>query len=231
MYFYSKINFMLKYILLIPILFYFQTYSQSSGNISADGGINRGNLRFFDNSSQDYKGSIFLFNEWNKIAHVKLKGSVKLEDIYKVNFNIKTNSFAKKIDDKSIFTYDLKFIDYILIDKRKFKFLSYSDLQSDKLYEIIYESNTNTLLKGFSVSLHKSDSRGYNTSASIGEWRTKTTYFLSNNSSIIKIKLSKKSILNYFNSNSKIVDYIKKNKIKCRSEQDVIRVLKYAESL
>jgi hypothetical protein len=209
-------------------------YTQTNFNAGIAIGGNDTNYgsSFFYNTRNVILGSVYLFDEWDNSAEIHTLSSEKFL-VRNINLNINRNAFeAKLTDSDSIFSFNFNNIKQVVINEKIYKNYFYND--DNRVYEIIYETEKFSIMKGFSVKLVKGH---YNpmVNRSNDKYSKFSSYFIKLNNSIKPFKLRKKSVINLFsadkNSISRLEIYVNAKKLSYKKEKDVIQILDYAFNL
>ena len=209
-------------------------YTQTNFNAGISIGGNDTNLgsSFFYNTRNVILGSVYLFDEWDNSAEIHTLSSEKFL-VRNINLNINRNAFeAKLTDSDSIFSFNFNNIKQVVINDKIYKNYFYND--DNRVYEIIYETEKFSIMKGFSVKLVKGH---YNPMVRISndKYSKFSSYFIKLNNSIKLFKLRKKSVINLLsadkNSISRLEIYVNTKRLSYKKEKDVIQILDYAFNL
>ena len=209
-------------------------YTQTNFNagISIGGNDTNYGSSFFYNTRNVVLGSVYLFDEWDNSAEIHTLSNERFL-VRNINLNINRNAFeAKLTDSDSIFSFNFNNIKQVVINGKNYKNYFYND--DNRVYEIIYETEKFSIMKGFSVKLVKGH---YNPMVRISndKYAKFSSYFIKLNNSIKPFKLRKKSVINLFsadkNSISRLEIYVNTKKLSYKSEKDVIQILDYAFNL
>jgi hypothetical protein len=209
-------------------------YTQTNFNAGIATGGNDTNFgsSFFYNTRNVILGSVYLFNEWDNSAEIHtLSNEIFL--VRNINLNINRNAFeAKLTDSDSIFSFNFNNIKQVVINGKNYKNYFYND--DNRVYEIIYETEKFSIMKGFAVKLVSSSGNPM-VNRSNDKYSRFSSYFIKLNNSIKPFKLRKKSIINLLsadkNSISRLEIYINTKKLSYKNEKDVIQILDYAFNL
>ena len=209
-------------------------YTQTNFNAGISIGGNDTNLgsSFFYNTRNVILGSVYLFDEWDNSAEIHTLSSEKFL-VRNINLNINRNAFeAKLTDSDSIFSFNFNNIKQVVISDKIYKNYFYND--DNRVYEIIYETEKFSIMKGFSVKLVKGH---YNPMVRISndKYSKFSSYFIKLNNSIKPFKLRKKSVINLLsadkNNISRLESYVSNKKLSYKREEDVVQILDYAFNL
>ena len=220
-------NILIVFCLLSSGLVYTQT-NFNAGIAIGGNDINYGSS-FFYNTKNVVLGSVYLFDEWSNSAEIHTLSSEKFL-VRNINLNINRNAFEAKLTySDSIFSFNFNNIKQVVINDKIYKNYFYND--DNRVYEIIYETEKFSIMKGFSVKI-VSSSENPMVNRSNDKYAKFSSYFIKLNNSIKPFKLRKKSVINLLsadkNSISRLEIYINTKRLSYKSEKDVIQILDYA---
>ena len=225
---------MKKILVILCLLLSSSVYTQTnfSAGFSVGGNdLNYGST-FFYNTRNVILGSVYLFDEWNNTAEIHTLADERFL-VRNINLNINRNAFeAKLTGSDSLFSFNFNNIKHIVINDKIYKNYYYND--DNRVYEIIYETEKFSIMKGFSVKLVKGH---YNPMVRISndKYAKFSSYFIKLNNSIKPFKLRKKSVINLLsvdkNNISRLETYVNAKKLSYKKEKDVIQILDYAFNL
>ena len=221
-------------LVVLCLLFSTSVYTQtnfSAGFSMGGNDLNYGST-FFYNTRNVILGSVYLFDEWNNNAEIHTLSNERFL-VRNINLNINRNAFeAKLTDSDSIFSFNFNNIKQIVINDKTYKNYYYND--DNRVYEIIYESNKFSIMKGFSIKLVSSSGNPM-VNRSNDKYAKFSSYFIKKNNSIKPFKLRKRSIYNLLNDDkniiSRIESYVVNKKLSYKREDDVVQILDYAFNL
>ncbi len=194
---------------LLCLLLSLSVYTQTNFNAGLSTGGNDTNFgsSFFYNTRNVILGSVYLFNEWDNSAEIHTLSSEKFL-VRNINLNINRNAF------------------------KIYKNYFYND--DNRVYEIIYETEKFSIMKGFAVKFVSSSGNPM-VNRSNDKYSRFSSYFIKLNNSIKPFKLRKKSVINLLsaekNSISRLEIYVNTNSLSYKKEKDVIQILDYAFNL
>lgn len=186
-------------------------------------------LKKTGNASEDSK---YLFSKWEgdfQMFFIQKKGL----SIKNLNYNIDTNKLESKIGKDSLFQFDIDKVDFIKYDSKKYKFYNFN--QSNQLYQELYVSSGKIIfLKGYKL-IFKDIFVNPMTNAVISEakYEKKEKYFCKiSDNKFVQIDLKKKSIINLLgDKSSQIEKYVSDSKLSYSSEEDLIKILDFYNTL
>lgn len=221
-------------ILLIAVMTVGLSSAQTNNNVENNGAQVFGNVA---NSSRSYgstsstfinptkkaQGSVHLFKDWSNIAVIHTADKQKFS-LKNINLNIERNTFESKISEDSIFSFSFNNIDRFVINNRVFKSLYYDN--SNRVFEVVYESGKLTLLKGYKIQLVKGSPNPMLNRSSDKNVQKKF-YFIKQGNSIKPFRLKKSNILGLLSSDqAKTAEkYAKDNRLSFKKDADLNRIL------
>jgi len=193
--------------------------------------LQTGNFARVVNQKKDIKGSIHLFENWNNDVVIRTFNK-KSYIIKNFNFNVKDNNFESKVGNDSVFIFDFKNVDFVHINSRKFKKIYQSSIRSERIFEIIYERNSFSLIKEYNSILKINDPDPLMFKKNLNEYRIRGTYYLKEGNNLIKFKLRKKNILEVMKSeSSKVEEYAKVKGLSFKKDDDLRKIFDFYDSL
>jgi len=209
-------------------------YTQTNFNAGLSMGGNDTNFgsSFFYNTRNIVLGSVYLFDEWNNSAEIHTLSNEKFL-VRNINLNINRNAFeAKLTDSDSIFSFNFNNIRHIVINDKIYKNYYYND--DNRVYEIIYQSNKFSIMKGFSIKVVSSSGNPM-VNRSNDKYARFSSYFIKRNNSIKPFKLRKRSIYNLLDNDKNVISrlesYISNKNLSYKREKDVVQILDYVFNL
>ena len=150
-----------------------------------------------------------------------------------INLNINRNAFeAKLTDSDSIFSFNFNNIRHIVINDKIYKNYYYND--DNRVYEIIYQSNKFSIMKGFSIKVVSSSGNPM-VNRSNDKYARFSSYFIKQKNSIKPFKLRKRSIYNLLDNDKNVISrlesYMSNKNLSYKREKDVVQILDYVFNL
>ena len=225
---------MKKFLIVLCIVLSTAFYGQTNFNAGISMGGNDVNYgsTFFYNTRNVVIGSVYLFDEWTNSAEIHTLSNERFL-VRNINLNINRNAFEAKLNDSdSIFSFNFNNIKNILINDKTYKNYFYND--DNRVYEIIYESEKFSIMKGFSIKLV---SKGANPmlNRANDKYAKFSSYFVKRDNTIKPFRLRKKSIYNLLDNDKNIISrldfYITSENLSYKNEDDVAQILDYAFNL
>ncbi len=185
-----------------------------------------GAFSFFTNPAKGVDGSVYLYENWNNSVIIHTSDNKKLL-IKNVNLNLMRNAFEAKITQDSIFSFNFNNIEKFVVNNREFKNFYYDD--DNRVYELIFDSEDLSILKGFEIKIIEASSNPMNNRPR-DRYIQNSSFFVKKGGKIKPFVLKKSKILNLFEDDGKIVkikEYVQKNNLSYRNESDVQKIMKY----
>ncbi len=180
-------------------------------------------------NGEKYIGSFFLFDNWKNNCKIQING--KEFRLNNVNFNIQSNEFLSKIGEDSVFTVLPKYIDFITINNKKFKYHLYKG--ENKFFEVLLDTkNIFSLFKGHYIRIIPKSEVGM-LNRPYDEIRREKKFYILNGSKLIGFKLKKKDILKRIDKDKQniIIKYVVEKKLSYKREKDVVEIFKYYNTI
>jgi hypothetical protein len=175
--------------------------------------------------------SQYLFSQWDENSQIFFSES-KVFAIKNLNYNIDSKKLESIIGKDSIFQYNVNRIDFIKRNDKKYKFYNYND--SNQLYQELYVSKNVVFLKGYKLILKEAFINPL-TNAVISEAKSVIVekYFCKvSDKDFAQLDLKKKAILKLMGDKSSQVDkFVSESKLNYSSENDLIKIFNYYDTL
>ena len=182
-----------------------------------------------NDGGEKFKGSYYLFKDWNNKGKVQLSG--KLYTFNNVNFNIQNNEFMSEIGQDSVFTVIPRYIDFIEINNKKYRYELFDG--QNKFFEVLYSAkNKSSVLKGFHIRVIPKSEMGM-LNRPYDELRKEEKLYISNGKEIGLYKPKKKELLKFIETSrqAEILKYMKAQKLSFKKEKDIIKLFEYYDTL
>ncbi len=184
----------------------------------------------FFNPKKAIDGSVYLFSGWKNYAGIFTNDNQKFS-LNNINLNIERNTFESKTSEDSIFTFSFNNIDKFVVNNKIFKNFYYNN--DNRIFEMIYESDEFSILKGYRVILIEGSANPM-VNRKNSKLVQKSSYYIMKGKSISPFKLSKKKVLGLVEDNpdriKKIEQYAKDNNLSYKKAYDVQRMLAFSSS-
>ncbi|MFC6999674.1 hypothetical protein [Rufibacter roseus] len=216
------------------------TYLQSLGNYHSPG------VQGFDNRYQGMNGHPYFVDVWlpGKLE-VQIGNTQKTQPFtgLKLKYDVYSNQLGAIIpatkdtlllstDVVKSFQMELPGYDQ-MVEFRKYPQAAALDPKlANTFFAILHQGNA-TLLKGAGKLKIDANYKGaYSANQPFDQLVDQVHYFVLNNGQMQKVKLNRKSILNALvDQEEKLKDYLKKEKLSLNTEQELIKVIAYYNSL
>ena len=194
-------------LILIPVS------AQNSSTTASINGIfeayenNAGRVYAVSKSNNSVKGSVYLFDKWQNVAKI-YKQNKQVISLSNINLNLQKNIFESRIYQDSIIAFDLNDIDKVIVNGNLYREYTYEG--DTKIFEVIYESETFSILKNSSVKLIES-SPDPKLNRQESKYIKKYQYYVKEGEEVFKSRLNKKVILDLVNNDEAKADFIEKH--------------------
>lgn len=187
---------------------------------------------------KDIDGTPYLFENWQMGKVISKKDGEEVAVEHLLNFNGYTKSFEVRKDQQFI-TLDEKFYSEIRVasnDGDATKALVFKTnahpIYKSRFMKVVFEGTDFVVLHDFQMRLAKREVQGYATNEEIQEFQDNSTYYVVRDQKAKGFKTKKKSLLSAFkDQESALKSYIKKNKLKIDTDDQLIAFLRYYEGL
>lgn len=190
-----------------------------------------GTATFF-NPKFDREGSIYLFEDWGQSATIYPKGTDQVVRENNMNFNIQRSMFETRVAGDSIVAYNFASIDKIVVGGRVFKSFYLDEIKRNKSFEVIYESDEFSILKGYEVDILEASPNPM-IARPRDKYIQRATYYIETATTLEEFKLKKKSILAVLPKEQakRAKDYSYKYDMSFSDESEVKMILNYASRI
>jgi hypothetical protein len=194
-------------LILIPVS------AQNSSTTASINGIfeayenNAGRVYAVSKSNNSVKGSVYLFDKWQNVAKI-YKQNKQVISLSNINLNLQKNIFESRIYQDSIIAFDLNDIDKVIVNGNLYREYTYEG--DTKIFEVIYESETFSILKNSSAKLIES-SPDPKLNRQESKYIKKYQYYVKEGDEVFKSRLNKKVILDLVNNDEAKADFIEKH--------------------
>jgi hypothetical protein len=181
---------------------------------------------YFVNPARAVDGTVYLFEDWNNAGVIH--AADQRFALNNINLNIERNSFESKVGKDSLFSFNFNNVEKFVINGRTFKNYYWED--DNRVYEIIYESDSWSIIKGFKI-VEITGSANPMLNRTRDRMVRKTFYYLKDDKGIHYFKLRKNRILKLVEGGkkeaNKVENYAKENSLSFKKEEDVRKILSY----
>ncbi len=226
-------------ILLFLISFTSATFAQIANGLAPDPSssfngftkLDDGFLRLrTDPKKVEVKGTVYAFKDWGNIGSLHIDG--KNHHLADVNFNMWTNTIESRVGKDSVYIFDLANVEYASINNRKFKSFYFAKENKDKIFEVLYDGDEFTMLKGYEVGIKRGDPDPLMVKKVVNKYFTTKTYYIKDGNNFKAITLKKKSMLPLFKDKANVVGvFVKQNKLSFKKDKDLKKIFDYYNSL
>lgn len=231
---------MVKYILLLMLIFSVGLLTAQNGSIEnnqgqafstlANGMKNFGASASFKNHVKEIKGTVYLFDNWEN-SGIIITTSKQRYLVRNININIQQNILQSRISKDSLFSFNFNNIDNFVINDKVYKNF-YTTNNGSRIYEIIYESDEFSILKGFDLQLVLGSPNPM-VNRSNDKYVRKKGYYLSSDATIVPFHLSKNGVLKLLNGHkeriAKIEQFMDSERLSYKNEEDIKKALEFVE--
>lgn len=175
--------------------------------------------------------SQYLFSQWDENSQIFFSEN-KVFSIKNLNYNIDSKKLESIIGKDSIFQYNINRIDYVKRSDKKYKFYNFND--SNQLYQELYVSKNVLFLKGYKLIIKEAFINPM-TNTVISEQKSVIIekYFCKvSDQDFMPLDLKKKSVLKLMgDKSSQIEKFVSNSKLSYSSENDLIKIFNYYDTL
>lgn len=179
-------------------------------------------------------GSPYLYDSWNN--HSKIFFRDKTYEIKSFNYNIYADRFEAKLSSDSVFVINSWNVKKVLINDRVFNQFMDPETKSNSYFEDLIDFDNYRILRKYSVKI-KSGAVNPLTNEKLANdelVKYETFYIYNNaNNNLDKVKLKKSSIESLFKKESinDLNKFIKANRLKYNDINEIIKIVKYYNTL
>lgn len=198
-----------------------------SGNLNKYGATTR-----FVNPPKKVMGSVYLFDNWDSkgVLYTKTRNKYIVKNL---NLNMQRNVFEARISKDTIFSYYFNNIDKFVINGKVYKSL-FSE-KGKRLYEIVYESDDFSIIKGFHIEYITGSVNPMLRRLNDKYVRVQTFYVKRNDEVIKRFRFNKKTVLKLLEDNpernQKFMQYMEDNSFSFKKSDDVKSALIFSERI
>jgi hypothetical protein len=182
----------------------------------------------FNNKGLD--GSIYLFENWENRGEIQIES--KKYVVSNINYNIKHNKILMRIEGDSTFVFDIINLDKLSINGRQFTSVYNANENDNRIYEVIYQDNNRSLLKGYFVSFIEASpnpmvNRGRN------EIKQGHSYFIYENGKLKPFRMKKSNTLSLVNNDKskELERYVKSKHLSYKKEKDMVKIFDHVSEI
>lgn len=195
-------------------------------------GANRaafGSSSIIRNPKRPIDGTVYLYESWSNYATVSSEETkVRLDNL---NFNAQRNAFQSKIGKDSVFTFNFRNLNKVVVKNKTFKNVYSPVHQKSRVFEIITETKDFTIYKDYRIEI-KEGNPNPQRGAPNDKYLLRFDYYVSQGENFDKISLKKSKVLKLMGDKAdKVESYIKSNKLKVKRSKDFAKIIEYYNSL
>jgi hypothetical protein len=198
--------------------------------VSASNGMKSsyGASAYFVNPARAVDGTVYLFDNWKNAGVIYATTNQRFA-LNNINLNIERNSFESKVGKDSLFSFNFNNIEKFVINGRTFKNYYWND--DNRVYEIIYEGQQWSIIKGFKI-VEVTGSANPMLNRTRDRIVRKMFYYIKDDKGIHPFRLKKNKILKLLNADDakaeKIKNFAKMNDLSFKKENDVRKIIEYS---
>lgn len=195
-------------------------------------GANRaafGSSSIIRNPKRPIDGTVYLYEDWSNNATVSSEETkVRLNNL---NFNAQRNAFQSKIGKDSLFTFNFRNLNKVVVKNKTFKNVYSPIHQKSRVFEVVTETKDFSIYKDYRIEI-KEGNPNPQRGAPNDKYLLRFDYYVSQGENFDKISLKKSKILKLMGDKAdKVESYIKSNKLKVKKSGDFAKIIDYYNSL
>lgn len=195
-------------------------------------GANRaafGSSSIIRNPKRPIDGTVYLYENWSNNATVSSEETkVRLDNL---NFNAQRNAFQSKIGRDSVFTFNFRNLNKVVVKNKTFKNVYSPVHQKSRVFEVVTETKDFAIYKDYRIEI-KEGNPNPQRGAPNDKYLLRFDYYVSQGENFDKISLKKSKILKLMGDKAdKVESYIKSNKLKVKKSKDFTKIIEYYNSL
>jgi hypothetical protein len=205
------------------------TYSSLNGE-SGLGSNTRAGIWSNKSVYNDIKGDAYLLKNWRSTMTIYTKQN-KTFTIINSNLDLLKNKFVSKVSNDSIFEYDNRNIQYVNLNNVIYKRYVIED--KVQFLAVIFNGKNASFLKKNSIFIDIGIVNPMTLKKmSEDKYVTKSKYFAYINGNMQKFTLRKAPVLSVLkDKKNKLKKFVKENKLSYKTEEGVLQIFKYYNSL
>ena len=182
----------------------------------------------------DFKGSPYFFDDF-VIGNITDKEGVVYENLM-LNYNGYEKEFEARRGNKFIIVDDkiIKTVELFPKGKEALSYVfnkNYSATINAKYIILLFQQKKLKLLKAMEVDLNEVTIETPGKTQVNKRFMRRNTYYISENGQFQKIRLKKKNLIQVLDHPKEVEKYIKKEKLKFNSEEELIQLMKFYSNL
>lgn len=177
-------------------------------------------------------GSRYLYDTWDRTSKIIFSNGKELK-LKNINFNLKENRFETETLGDTLFIFNNEKVKMVYTSTETFIKMYNPKTHEAGFFESLLEVNKVSLFKLPELHVAKGVLNPLTQETTPDVLTRISTYFYSkNNSNLEELKLKKKHFLKAFSDKkSEINNFVKDNKLNYDSEEDIIKILTFYNSL
>ncbi|MEP0263819.1 hypothetical protein [Dokdonia sp.] len=195
-------------------------------------GANRaafGSSSIIRNPRKPIDGSVYIYEDWSNNATVSSEETtVRLDNL---NFNAQRNAFQSKIGRDTVFTFNFRNLNKVVVKNKTFKNVYSPKHQKSRVFEVVTETKDFTIYKDYRIEIKEGNPNPQRGAAN-DKYLLRFDYYVSQGENFDKFQLKKSKVLKLMGDKADQVEaYIKTNKLKIKRDNDFAKVITYYNSL
>jgi len=176
------------------------------------------------------KGSQHLFDTWNNSAVVVSKEGKKFK-VQNVNFNARRNRFEMEQPGDTLYTFNFKAIDKIVVNNRTFSTVYFEEDERDMAVEEIGVADNFKIIKRYNIEIQVGSPNPMRGSVS-DKYLLKDDYYLIKDGEMKKFNPKRKKVSKLMGKKAdQVEDYAKENKLSYKDDAELAQIILYYNSL
>ncbi len=189
-----------------------------------------GSTSLIRNPRKPIDGTVYLFDTWSNSSIVVSADDKKIR-LNNINFNAQRNTFQSKVNSDSIFTFNFRNLEKVIIKNKTFKNVYSPILKRYRVYEIVAETEEFTILKDYTIDIKEGNPNPQRGSLN-DKYVVRDNYFVSKGETFEKFQRKKSKVLKLMGDKaSKVGAYAKANKLSYKKDTDFTKIIEYYKNL
>jgi hypothetical protein len=214
----KKIKNILNFIIVLCMM-YQTTYAQQITIKTIESRLITNEGVEFVGELKDVRNDVYSFSNWNNKGILFV--NQKQYYLSNINFNVSSNAFDSRIKRDKLFAFKNSEIDSVKINNALFKKVR------NTFYEVLYEKGVNQLLKKHAIEIQKGIVNRLDGKAGRSKELLDFQYLIKSDDVFKKIELNKKAILDLFEKKDLLEEFVKKERLSFKKEDDIVKMLDY----
>lgn len=153
-----------------------------------------GSSAVFVNPPRRVEGSIYLYNGWESTGIIQTNDNKRVA-VGRVNFNLRRNRIVAKYSTDSIFVFDLRTFNKMIINGMTFK--KFETETDSRIFEVIFETEKASLLNFHHLKVVEGSANPM-VNRKVDKFKHTEDYFLYKDNELTEFKLNKRGVLSIF---------------------------------